>query len=128
MEPFFNCERQGRNWTVGLGAFLVERSFFPKNERNDQEQSHRSEKKTERLERILKNIETIVVKERNDFKKVGTCPALIILISIILWQITLETVYYLKCNKALRQTSWSEFSERLKWILNKTPRKKSCKN
>ena len=31
---------------VGLGAFLVERSFFPENERNDQERPHRSEKKT----------------------------------------------------------------------------------
>ena len=30
---------------VGLGAFLVEQSFFPENERNDQERSHRSEKK-----------------------------------------------------------------------------------
>ena len=29
---------------VGLGAFLVERSFFLKNERNNQEWSHRSEK------------------------------------------------------------------------------------
>ena len=31
---------------VGLGALTVERSFFPENERNDQERSHRSEKKT----------------------------------------------------------------------------------
>ena len=31
---------------LGLGAFLVERSFFPENERNDQERPHRSEKKT----------------------------------------------------------------------------------
>ena len=29
----------------GLGALTVERSFFPKNERNDQEQSHHFEKK-----------------------------------------------------------------------------------
>ena len=32
--------------SLGLGAFLVERSFFPENERNDQERPHRSEKKT----------------------------------------------------------------------------------
>ena len=31
---------------LGLGAFLVEQSFFPENERNDQERPHRSEKKT----------------------------------------------------------------------------------
>ena len=43
---------------IGLGAFLVEQSFFPENEQNDQERSHRFEK-TERLERILKNIGTI---------------------------------------------------------------------
>ena len=43
---------------LGLGAFLVERSFFPKNEWNDQERSHRSEK-NKRLERLLKNIGTI---------------------------------------------------------------------
>ena len=30
---------------LGLGALTVERSFFPENERNDQERSHRSEKK-----------------------------------------------------------------------------------
>ena len=50
---------------VGLGAFLMERSFFPKNERNDQERSHRSEK-NERLERVLKYIGTISNRmERN---------------------------------------------------------------
>ena len=43
---------------LGLGAFLVERSFFPENERNDQERSHRSEK-NERSERVLKNFGTI---------------------------------------------------------------------
>ena len=48
---------------VGLGGFLVERSFFPENKRNDQERSHRSKKK--RLERVLKNIERFIVKERN---------------------------------------------------------------
>ena len=32
--------------SLGLGAFLVERSFFPENERNDQERSHRFEKIT----------------------------------------------------------------------------------
>ena len=45
----------------GLGVFLVERSFFPKNQRNDQERSHHS-KKNERLERILKNIGTISIR------------------------------------------------------------------
>ena len=49
--------------SLGLGAFLVERSFFPENERNDQERYHRSEK-NERSERVLKNLERLV-KERN---------------------------------------------------------------
>ena len=43
---------------LGLGAFLVERSFFPENERNNQERSRRSEK-NERSERVLKNFGTI---------------------------------------------------------------------
>ena len=46
-----------------MGAFLGEQSFFPKNERNDQERSHRSEK-NEHLERVLK-IFGRLVKERN---------------------------------------------------------------
>ena len=51
---------------VGLGAFLVERSFFPENERNDQERPYHSEKKNERLERVLKNIGTFSKRtERN---------------------------------------------------------------
>ena len=29
---------------IGLGAFLVERSFFPENERNDQERPHPANK------------------------------------------------------------------------------------
>ena len=45
--------------SIGLGAFLVERLFFPKNERKDQERSHCSETKNERLERVLKNMGTI---------------------------------------------------------------------
>ena len=50
---------------LGLGAFLVERSFFPENKRNDQERSHRSEK-NERLERVPKNTGTISKRmERN---------------------------------------------------------------
>ena len=50
---------------IGLGALTVERSFFPENERNDQERSHRF-KKNERLERVLKNIGTISKRmERN---------------------------------------------------------------
>ena len=48
-----------------MGAFLVEQSFFPKNERNDQERTHHSEK-NERLERGLKNFGTISKRtERN---------------------------------------------------------------
>ena len=51
--------------SLRLGAFLVKRSFFPKNERNNQEQSHHS-KKNESLERVLKNIVTISKRtERN---------------------------------------------------------------
>ena len=41
-----NSETEVLYFKVGLGAFLVERSFFPENERNDQERPHRSEKKT----------------------------------------------------------------------------------
>ena len=37
---------EGTHGYLGLGAFLVEQSFFPENERNDQERPHRSEKKT----------------------------------------------------------------------------------
>ena len=49
---------------LGLGAFLVERSFFPENERNNQERSHRSEKK-EHSERSFLQILERLVKERN---------------------------------------------------------------
>ena len=50
---------------LGLCMFLVERWFFPENERNDQERSHRSEK-NERLDRVRKNIGTISKRtERN---------------------------------------------------------------
>ena len=50
---------------LGLGAFLVEWSFIPENEQNNQERSHCSEK-NERLERVLKNIGTISKRmERN---------------------------------------------------------------
>ena len=56
---------------IGLGAFLVERSFFPENERNDQERPHRSEKK-KRLERVLKNIGTFSKRtERELLEKNG---------------------------------------------------------
>ena len=34
------------NCKLGLGGLTVERSFFPENQRNNQERSHRSEKKT----------------------------------------------------------------------------------
>ena len=57
---------------VGLGAFQVERSFFPENERNDQERSRTIKndpivpKKNERSERVLKNFGTISKRtERN---------------------------------------------------------------
>ena len=52
-----NCSRTSLS-ELGLGGLKVERSFFAKNERNDQERSHRSEK-NERLECVLKNIGTI---------------------------------------------------------------------
>ena len=56
---------------VGLGGFLVERSFFAENERNDQERSHRSEK-NERLDRVRKNIGTISKRtERELLEKNG---------------------------------------------------------
>ena len=56
---------------LGLGAFMVERSFFPENKRNDQERSH-SSKKNERLERVLRNIETISKRtERELLEKNG---------------------------------------------------------
>ena len=42
----------------------MERSFFPENERNDQERSHRSEKKTNAQNAFLKILERLV-KERN---------------------------------------------------------------
>ena len=49
---------------LGLCMFLVERWFFPENERNDQERSHRSKKK--RPVCVLKNVGTIIKrKERN---------------------------------------------------------------
>ena len=38
---------------------FVKRSFFHKNEQNDQERSHHFEKKNERIQRVLKNIGTI---------------------------------------------------------------------
>ena len=43
--PYYRSISKIFKFRIGLGAFLVERSFFPENERNDQEQSHRSEKK-----------------------------------------------------------------------------------
>jgi len=53
-------------YELGLGAFLVERSFFPENERNDQERSHRSGKKRTLIERVLKNFGTVSKRtERN---------------------------------------------------------------
>ena len=57
--------------SLGLGAFLVQRSFFPENERNDQERYHRSEK-NERSERVLKNFGTISKRtEREVLEKNG---------------------------------------------------------
>ena len=43
--PYYRSISKIFKFRIGLGAFLVEQSFFPENERNDQEQSHRSEKK-----------------------------------------------------------------------------------
>ena len=60
-EYIWNCMVFKGYLVVGLGAFLVERSFFAENERNDQERSHRSEK-NERLDRVRKNIGTIKIK------------------------------------------------------------------
>ena len=48
---------------LGLGPFLVEGSFFPENEQNDQERYHRSEKKTNAQNVFLKILERLV-KER----------------------------------------------------------------
>jgi len=57
---------------IRLGAFLVERLFFPKIKRNDQERSQRSEKKNERLERVLKKFETVSKRtERELLEKNG---------------------------------------------------------
>ena len=61
---FFDCL-----YKLGLGVVTGERSFFHENEQNDQEQSHRSEKKNKRIECVHKNIGTIckgTKRERND--------------------------------------------------------------
>ena len=57
--PYYRSISKIFKFRIGLGAFLVERSFFPENERNDQEQSHQSDKKNDGLERVFKNIGTI---------------------------------------------------------------------
>ena len=44
---------------IGLGVVPGERSFFHENEQHYQERSHRSKKKNEHIERVLKNIGTI---------------------------------------------------------------------
>ena len=49
-----------------LGVVPGKRSFFHKNQRNDQEQSLRSEKKNDRIERVLKNIWMICKEEQNE--------------------------------------------------------------
>ena len=56
----------------GLGAVPVERLFFQEKKWIYQEQSHRSETKNNRIERVLKNIGTIRKRmERNgNFKKI----------------------------------------------------------
>ena len=45
---------------VGLDVVPGEQSFFHKNERNYQERYHCSKKKNEHIERVLKNIGTII--------------------------------------------------------------------
>ena len=49
---------------IGLGVVPGERSFFQENGRIYQEQNHRSEKRTECIERGFKILERLV-KERN---------------------------------------------------------------
>ena len=44
---------------IGLGVVPGERSFFHENEQHYQGRSHRSKKKNEHIERVLKNIGTI---------------------------------------------------------------------
>ena len=63
IQIFVKINEENYYSSLGLGAFLVERSFFPENERNDQERYHRSEK-NERSERVLEILERLV-KERN---------------------------------------------------------------
>ena len=48
-----------RHMYLGLGVVPGERSFFHENKQNDQERSHRSKKKNEHIEGVLKNIGTI---------------------------------------------------------------------
>ena len=48
--------------SLGLGVFLVERLFFPENERNDQERSHCS-KKTNAWNAFLKILEQLVIEQ-----------------------------------------------------------------
>ena len=49
---------------VGLGVLTGERLFFRENERNYQEESHRFENKNEHIERVLKNIGSIIKRIR----------------------------------------------------------------
>ena len=51
---------------TNLGVVLEERSLFPKNEQNYQDQSHRSEQRMER--KVIKNIVTEGIRtERNRY-------------------------------------------------------------
>ena len=58
---------------LGLGVVPGQPSFFHKNKRKDQERSHRSKKKNERIERVLKNIGMICKgTEQNRTEQNGT--------------------------------------------------------
>ena len=55
---------------LGLGDVPGEQSFIHENERNYQEQSHLS-KKNEHIERVLKNIETIITRTNVEQTKIA---------------------------------------------------------
>ena len=57
---------------VGLGVVPGEQSFFHEKEQNDQEQSHRSEKRTNAKNAFLKILERFV-KEQNGTERNKNC-------------------------------------------------------
>ena len=86
MQPFFNQERQERNGT--------ERPFFY-SERNGTERE-RNDKKKEEQERNDLAEGPRSRTERNDFKKVGTCPALMKYRQQLIYQTRFSTAFDLK--------------------------------